>query len=115
MRFTGSLWKSTALAALTYAVNSGAVTLFPAVGYAAVFSSEGLVTAKIEAAVPFDEQPLLYATIHTTTFSNAMYDVNGEQSWGVLQQITRSFPSCIPRVEGTYVEHRTITLQELLA
>ncbi|KAG9562598.1 aliphatic nitrilase-like protein, partial [Aureobasidium melanogenum] len=98
----------------TYAVNSGAVTLWAGVGYSAVYSAHGLETAEAKAAVSFDEQPMLYDSINTTGFGTATYDINGEQSWGVLQQIVDGWPYYIPKVIGTYVLKNTVLIADLL-
>jgi nitrilase len=99
----------------TYAVNSGAVTLWAGVGYSAVYSSLGLEMAEVLAAVPYDEQPMLYSSINTSTFdSQTTYDINGEQSWGVLQEITDAWPYYIPKVIGTYVLKKTVLITDLL-
>ncbi|KAF7188135.1 Arylacetonitrilase [Pseudocercospora fuligena] len=98
-------------AARLYAVNSGAVTLFTSVGYAAVYSGEGLTIAEISADA---EEPMLYAEIDTSGFDkNVTYDVDGEQSWGTLQQIVGSWPDYIPKVNGSFVERKVITLEEI--
>lgn len=97
-----------------YAVNSGAVTLWAGVGYSAVYSALGMETAEVFASVPFETQPLLYDSINTTTFSKARYDVNGEQSWGVLQEIVDNWPYYIPKSIGTYVLKKTVSIAELL-
>lgn len=98
-----------------YAVNSGAITLMTSIGYSAVLSGEGLVTAEVKASVPYDEQPMLYASINTTAFSNVSYNVDGEQSWGILQQIEDSWPYYVPKVEGTYVKQKTILMSDIEA
>lgn len=98
-----------------YAVNSGAIALMTSIGYSAVLSGEGLVTAEVKASVPYDEQPILYASINTTAFSNVSYNVDGEQSWGVLQQIEDSWPYYVPKVEGTYVKQKTILMSDIEA
>ena len=99
----------------TYAINSGAVTLWAGVGYSAVYSAEGLEMAEIPAAVPYDEQPLLYSSINTTSFSNSTYDINGEQSWEVLQEIQDGWPYYIPKSIGTYVLRKTVLISDLLS
>ncbi|KAL3421938.1 hypothetical protein PVAG01_06094 [Phlyctema vagabunda] len=100
----------------TYAVNSGAVTLWAGVGYSAVYSKNGLEQAEVLAAVPYDKQPMLYSSINTTTFtSDYTYDINGEQSWGILKQIEDGWPYYIPKVVGTYVLKKTILITDLLA
>ncbi len=98
----------------TYAVNSGAVTLWAGVGYSTVYSALGLEVAEVLAAVPYDEQPMLYSSINTTAFSRASYNSDGEQSWGVLQQIVDGWPYYIPKVVGTYVARKTVLISELL-
>ena len=110
-------WESlevNAAAIRIYAVNSGAVTLWAGVGYSAVYSALGLETAEVLAAVPFDEQPILYDSINTTSFGTSTYDVNGEQSWGVLQEIVEGWPYYIPKVIGSYVLKKTILINDLL-
>lgn len=98
----------------TYAVNSGAITLWAGIGYSAVYSAEGLERVVALAAVPFADEPLLYDSINTTGFGNSTYYTNGEQSWGVLKEIVNGFPNYIPKVIGTYVLRKTILISDLL-
>ncbi|GME64417.1 Aliphatic nitrilase [Neofusicoccum parvum] len=102
-------------AARTYAVNSGAVTLFAAVGYSAVYDGTGVEVAAVAADVDFDEQPMLYASVNASAFRRQSYDVDGEQSWGVLQQVEAEFPAYIPRVKGEFTEKKTVLIADLLA
>ncbi|KAL1625086.1 hypothetical protein SLS56_007513 [Neofusicoccum ribis] len=102
-------------AARTYAVNSGAVTLFAAVGHSAVYDGTGVEVAAVAADVDFDEQPMLYASVNASAFRRQRYDVDGEQSWGVLEQVEAEFPASIPRVEGTFTEKKTVLIADLLA
>lgn len=112
-------WESlevNAAAIRVYAVNSGAVTLWAGVGYSAVYSALGLETAEVLAAVPFEEQPLLYDSIDTTGFGKrGSYDVEGEQSWGVLKEIEEGWPYYIPKVVGSYVKRKTVLISDLLS
>lgn len=102
-------------AARTYAVNSGAVTLFAAVGYSAVYDGEGVEIAVVEADVDFDAQPLLYASINATAFKTQPYNVDGEQSWGVLEQIREEWPAYIPKVQGEFTLKNTVLVEDVLA
>ncbi|KAK0640471.1 Nitrilase [Lasiodiplodia hormozganensis] len=111
-------WESlevNAAAARLYAVNSGAVTLFAAVGYSAVYAADGTEVASVEADVDWDEQPLLFASVNASAFRREAYDVDGEQSWGVLKQIEGAWPASVPKVNGTFVEKKTVSIGELLA
>lgn len=40
---------------------------------------------------------------------------DGEQSWAILQQINRAFPSYIPHEEGVLVPHRNISIAAIKA
>lgn len=91
-----------AAAIRTNAINSGAVNPWAGVGYSAVSSALGLETAEALASVSLDAQPLLYDNINTTAFSTKSYDINSEQSWSVLQEITNAWPYYVPKVIGTY-------------
>lgn len=87
----------------TYAVNAGAVTIWAGVGYSAVYGADGIETAEMLASVPFTT-PMLYTSINTISFNRTKtYNVNGEQSWGVLKQIEDAWPYYIPKVIGTFV------------
>lgn len=91
-------------AARVYTVNSGAVTLFTSIGYAAVISGTGLDLSSTNATALYEEEPMLYCSINTTSSHGTdSYAVNGEQSWGVLQEIEEGWPYYIPKVIGTYV------------
>lgn len=102
-------------AARTYAVNSGAYTLFASVGYSSIMDGTGVTVAKIEASVPFDQTPILYASINTTAFSDASYDVNSEQSWAALEQMKTGFPYYVPKVPGKFFDQKTIVIEDLVA
>ncbi|THX17460.1 aliphatic nitrilase-like protein [Aureobasidium pullulans] len=102
-------------AARTYAVNSGAYTLFASVGYSSIMDGTGVTVAKIEASVPFDQTPILYASINTTAFSDASYDVNSEQSWAALEQMKTGFPYHVPKVPGKFFDQKTIVIEDLVA
>lgn len=103
-------------AARTYAVNSGAITVAPSVGNARILSGLGLEIAEISASVSYEDEPIIYASINTTSFSNATYNTNGEQSWGILNEMVDAFPSYIPKVslpherEGNLLLERSVFL-----
>jgi hypothetical protein len=80
-------------AARVFAINAGTVSLVPAIGGAAIFSSTGVKLASSEANDSFEDFPILYATgINATAFNNVTYQANGEQSWDTLLQIEEAFP-----------------------
>lgn len=100
---TAALWyegtEVNTAAVRTYAINSGAsITLMPVVGQANIFSG-GQIVSTIEAAVDYDSEPIIYVEgVNTTAFTNATYNINGEQSWGILGEIYDGFPSYVPKV-----------------
>lgn len=103
-------------AARIYAINSGAVTLFTSIGYAPVISGLGHDLKTLNATTPYDEQPMLYYSINTTASHNTdSYNIDGEQSWGVLQEIQDAWPYYIPRVIGSYVLKKTVQIEALFA
>ncbi|KAL4801597.1 carbon-nitrogen hydrolase [Aspergillus unguis] len=90
-------------AASVYATNSGAYVLVSAVGRAAAFDSSGLEIEHLNASVSFDEKPFLLVSVNTTGFAGQKgYDVDGEQSWGVLEQIRDGWPKRVPKVKGNF-------------
>lgn len=99
-------------AARTYAVNSGAYVVMPSVGTAAIFSNGG-GTLNIINATDSPEINYITTTINTTTFSNATYDSNGEQSWAALQQMIAEFPAYIPKVNSTFFAKKVNPLQTI--
>ncbi|XEV01540.1 hypothetical protein FSHL1_006827 [Fusarium sambucinum] len=103
---TALFWESTEVnmaAASTYAVNSGAYTLVATVGRAAAFSPDGREMTSIAANIPGDMAPYLMVSINTTGFDGRpMYNVNGEQSWGILKEIEQGWPEGVPKVNGTF-------------
>lgn len=101
-------------AARLYAVKFGAVTIFAAIGFSSVISGEGLDQATISVTT-IDEEPMLYHSINATAFANESYDVDGEQSWGVLEEIETAWPYYIPKVTGDYVTHKETNISTLLA
>lgn len=101
-------------AARVYAINSGAVTLFTSIGYAAVLSSSGTTLAEMDADVPYETEPVLYYSMDTTGMGGrAGFDVDGEQSWGVLREIERAWPGGVPKVRGAYVGKKTVMVRDL--
>lgn len=103
-------------AARTYAVNSGAPLAMAAVGNVRFFGSDGFETTITPASTSFDDVPLVYSSFNTTGLRNTVpYSTNGEQSWGVLQQIYAGFPKYIPKVIGEFVEHHTVRISSLIA
>lgn len=103
-------------AARLYAVNSGATTLFTSIGHAHIISGSGIDIVSLNATVPYDETPMLIYSINTTaSHGTPLYDIDGEQSWGVLKEIESGWPYQIPKVMGTYVVKKTVLLSTLLA
>ena len=98
----------------SYALNSGATTVFTSIGYASVLNGIGPEVANISAKVPYDTQPLLMHSINTTDFKRKSYDVDGEQSWAALQQIIDSFPYDIPKVGGKFIPTKKTLISSLL-
>ncbi|CAG8165341.1 unnamed protein product [Penicillium salamii] len=93
-----------------YAFMTGSYELMPAVGFAAAFEPSGNMIAQINASVSFEEHPIVYASINTTTFNTSQtYDVDSQMSWAVLQQIVKGYPDYIPRVEGSLVPHKEVS------
>lgn len=102
-------------AAKAYAINSAAVNVGPGVGAGAIWNAQAQVLATVEAAVPYNVQPIVYATVNTTAFANVPYSINGDESWGILEQITGAYPSYIPREHGTFVDRVTNPISSLVA
>lgn len=98
----------------TYALNSGATTVFTSIGYASVLNGIGPEVANLSAKASYETQPLLIHSINTTNFKRESYDVDGEQSWGALQQIVDSWPYDIPKVEGKFIPQKKILISSLL-
>lgn len=108
-------WESAevgAAAARAYAVNSGAYVIMPAVGTASIFGNDGSTLSIINATDSPDVH-YITATLNTTTFSNATYDSDGEQSWAALQQIVAEFPSYIPKVNSTFFAKKSIPIESI--
>jgi hypothetical protein len=81
-----------------------------------VISGSGIDVKTLNATTPYDEQPMLYHSINTTaSHGTAAYDVNGEQSWGILQEIQGGWPYYSPKVIGTYVLQKTVEITALYA
>jgi len=103
-------------AARVYAVNAQATLVFASVGNARFLDSQGLDLTVVAASTSTTQQPLLYQSFNTTGLAPTVpYTTDGEQSWGVLQQIVASFPSYIPKVEGSFVGRRIFPVTDLLA
>ncbi|THY98519.1 aliphatic nitrilase-like protein [Aureobasidium pullulans] len=98
-----------------YAVYSGAYTFFHAIGAAKAFDPLGNTIAEMTASADMQQYPMLYSSINTTSFNTTRtFNSDGQQSWGVLQQILQAFPAYIPRVQGILVEHREHSVDWLL-
>lgn len=109
-------WESfdvSAAAARTYATNSGALTLMPSIGTAAIFAAGGAMLNMTNAS----ENPswkYITTTIDTTGFSlNTTYDADGEQSWGALQYMLETFPTYIPKVNDTLFDEVVNPIQNI--
>lgn len=100
----------------TYAVNSQAPVAMAAVGNVRFIDGFGIDLEVIEASASFDKVPLVYTSFNTTGLGSTVpYDTDGEQSWGILQQINAGFPSYIPKVIGSYVQHHIVSISALLS
>lgn len=97
-----------------YSVLGGTYSLTPAVGVAFITDPLGYRVAHMSANVSFEESPLLFHSFNTSTFNDtATYDVDGQMSWGVLEQIRNSFPAYVPKVEGGLVPHQNHSIAYL--
>lgn len=102
-------------AARTYAVNAQAPLAFASVGNARFITSGGLDINVVDASESFDKTPLVYTSFNTTGLADTVpYTTNGEQSWGILQQINAGFPSYIPKVMGDFVTRNMVKISDLL-
>ncbi|GKZ28957.1 hypothetical protein AbraIFM66950_002204 [Aspergillus brasiliensis] len=100
----------------TYAVNTQAPVAMAAVGNVRFIDGFGIDLGVIEASVPLDKVPLVYNSFNTSGLASTVpYDTDGEQSWGILQQINAGFPSYIPEVMGSYVQRHMVSISALLA
>lgn len=84
----------------------------PAVGTASIFGNDGSTLSIINATDSPDVN-YITATLNTTTFSNATYDSDGEQSWAALQQIVAEFPAYIPNVNSTFFAKKSIPIETI--
>lgn len=108
--------ESNLAAARVYAINANAPLVFASVGNVRFLDAQGVDLAVVEAAVSTVEQPLVYHSFETKGLAEtAPYDSDSEQSWGILQQIVKSFPAYIPKVEGGFVVRRLNPIAEMLA
>jgi hypothetical protein len=99
-----------------YAVNANAPLVFASVGNARYLDAEGLDLTVVNAVTPTEELPLLYQSFNTTGLAQTVpYTTDGEQSWGILQQMVNGFPSYIPTVVGSFVTRQTHLIEDLLA
>ncbi|ODM14503.1 hypothetical protein SI65_10125 [Aspergillus cristatus] len=102
-------------AARTYAVNTQAPLAFASVGNVRFITSGGLDINVVDASESFENTPLAYASFNTTGLVNTVpYTTNGEESWGILQQINAGFPSYIPKVMGDFVTRHMVKISDLL-
>ncbi|KAK9475714.1 carbon-nitrogen hydrolase [Lipomyces japonicus] len=115
---SAAYWESAEVnvaAARLFAVNTGAPLVYATVGNARFLDSQGLDITVVNASVPLDSVPLVYTSFNTTGLANTVpYTIDGEQSYGILQQINAGFPSFIPQVVGTFVQKNIVLLSDLL-
>lgn len=101
--------------ARTYAVNVQAPLAYASVGNARFISSGGLDINVVDVSESFDKTPLVYTSFNTKGLADTVpYTTNGEQSWGILQQINAGFPSYIPKVMGDFVAQNMVKVSDLL-
>ncbi|KAF2033550.1 hypothetical protein EK21DRAFT_98239 [Setomelanomma holmii] len=68
------------------------------------------------APLVFASIPIMYHSLNTTGLAKTVpYTSDGEQSWGVLQEMVAGFPSYIPKVVGALVPHRVFPVAGLIA
>ncbi|KAF7552877.1 hypothetical protein G7Z17_g4022 [Cylindrodendrum hubeiense] len=115
---SAEFWESAEVnmaAASLYATNSGAYTLVATVGRAAAFGPDGLELSSIPAYVPSEASPFLMLSINTTGFSSRpAYNINGEQSWGILKEIEGAWPAGVPKENGTFRNQVTNHVSDLI-
>ncbi|PYI11620.1 aliphatic nitrilase [Aspergillus sclerotiicarbonarius CBS 121057] len=98
-----------------YSNLAGAYSFVAAVGYSFVSSPLAQVVTHTSAKASFDDHPMLYHSLDTTTFNKSeTYNADSQVSWGVLQQIYGGFPAYIPDIEGTLVPERNVSINYLL-
>ncbi|KAJ5088462.1 aliphatic nitrilase [Penicillium angulare] len=99
-----------------YSNLAGAYSFVAAVGYSFVSSPLAQVVASISADASFEKHPMLYHTLDTTSFNTSeTYDPDSQASWGVLQQIYNGFPGYIPKIEGSLVPEKNVSIDYLLS
>lgn len=99
-----------------YANLAGAYSFTAAVGVAFVVTPLSQLDGYMSHLVDFDEQPIFYHSINTSSFdSSVTYDADSQTSWGVLQQILAGFPSYIPRDEGDFTKWHSVNVTEELS
>ncbi|ROW08155.1 hypothetical protein VPNG_06963 [Cytospora leucostoma] len=99
-----------------YAMMSGAYNFMTAIGAARAFDPLGNTIASIDAAADMAELPMLYASVDTSSFNlSKSYDVDGQNSWAIVEEMYDSYPAYIPRVEGDYVEYREKSVEWLMS
>lgn len=99
-----------------YANLAGAYSFTAAVGVAFVVTPLSQLDGYMSHLVDFDEQPIFYHSINTSSFdSSVTYDADSQTSWGVLLQILAGFPSYIPRDEGDFTKWHSVNVTEELS
>ncbi|KAF2008951.1 carbon-nitrogen hydrolase [Aaosphaeria arxii CBS 175.79] len=99
----------------TYAIQGNTWTLTPAVGSAFIHDPTGIMVANVSANVSFEQQPFLYHSINTTEFDlRKPYDLDGQFSWGILDQIVNSFPASVPKKEGSMVPQLSVSIKDVI-
>ncbi|KAF2796733.1 aliphatic nitrilase-like protein [Melanomma pulvis-pyrius CBS 109.77] len=116
---SAAYWESLEInlaAARIYAVNAQTPLVFASVGNARFLDSQGLDLTVVKASTSTTQQPLIYQSFNTTGLAATLpYTTDGEQSWGVLQEMLTGFPLYIPKVLGSFVHHNVFPIKGLLA
>ncbi|KAM0747116.1 aliphatic nitrilase-like protein [Meredithblackwellia eburnea MCA 4105] len=102
-------------AARVYAINSGAITVAPAINHGSILSGIGAALVTADSNLSYVQHPIIYTSVNGSTFNNVTYNTNGEQSWAILQQMNAAFPSYIPKDNGTFVAQRSNSVASLIS
>ncbi|MFD6152474.1 hypothetical protein [Streptomyces sp. NPDC060243] len=85
-----------------YTINGGCYVLLPSAGFGAVLSPRGQFLVQSVTG----KEDLLYATVDPSAFTTKAANTEGENSYGVLRMLARTYPG--PRVHDAEHEQKNM-------
>lgn len=86
-------------------ITTGAVAVMPSVGYGFINEHTSVLaesdsTKTASPAGKDGHEAIIYASVNGSMWTDKTYDVDGEFSWAVLEQMKEGYPKYIPKVRN---------------